>query len=71
MGGGRPVAQRMLRFFPLTRLSLCVSFEAQFVAGIGHHDALLLATVTVRCTWVLVRVLVLVLAPSFARNVTV
>ncbi len=59
------MAQRILRFFRLARLSLCVSFEAPFVAGIGHQDALLLATVTVRCTWVLVPAL------SVTRNVTV
>ena len=39
--------------------------RAQLAAAIGYQDALLLATVTVRCTWVLVPAL------SVARNVTV
>ena len=61
----------MPSFLTLTRFNLCVSFEAPLVASIGHQDALLLATVAVRCIWVLVLVLVLVLALSVARNVTV
>lgn len=59
------MTQSVLRFFPLTRLSFCVSFKAPFVSVIVHQDALLLATVTVRCTWVLVPAL------SVTRNVTV
>jgi hypothetical protein len=55
----------MPSFLTLTQFSLCVSFEAPLVASIGHQDALLLATVAVRCIWGLVLVL------SVARNVTV
>ena len=57
----------MPSFLTLTQFSLCVSFEAPLVASIGHQDALLLATVAVRCIWGLVLVLVL----SVARNVIV
>jgi hypothetical protein len=55
----------VLRYFPLTLLSFCVSFKAPLVSVIVHQDALLLTTVTVGCTRVLVPAL------SVTRNITV